>query len=460
VVGSVRARRWWARGSLAAVAAAFLLLVSFAGEGGLWLVLLTAAAVVLVVVSAFWVLLHRGPVRWLALVLALGTPLALVVVFAAAGLLRVAVPAAVLLAVGVAAAHFALAPDRSEWALPVVEVPAPRRPFVVMNPRSGGGKVGRFSLRERAEELGAEVALLDRPGTDVQQLARDALARGADLLGVAGGDGTQALVAQVAADHDVPFLVVSAGTRNHFALDLGLDRSDPARCLDALRDGVEARIDLGEVNGRPFVNNASFGAYAEIVENPAYRDDKRRTTLEALPDLLGHRRGAALVAEAGPRVVEGPQALLVSNNPYEDSDLAGMGRRSRLDRGVLGVVAVRVDTARQAVGLLQGAHRRGVRRAEAREVVVSADVPEIPVGIDGETVRLATPVRCTVRPGALRVRLPRERPGVRPPRGRLHWVALWHLAVGRSPAAAGQRAEDRSAPVGADPAQPPAGRDA
>src|SRR3712207_8477528 len=69
-----------------------------------------------------------------------------------------------------------------------------------MNPRSGGGKVGRFHLRERAEELGAEVALLDRPGTDVQQLARDALARGADLLGVAGGDGTQALVAQVAAE--------------------------------------------------------------------------------------------------------------------------------------------------------------------------------------------------------------------------------------------------------------------
>ena len=155
-----------------------------------------------------------------------------------------------------------------------------------MNPRSGGGKVTRFGLQERAEALGAEVALLDRPGTDVQQLARDALARGADLLGVAGGDGTQALVAQVAAEHDVPFLVISAGTRNHFALDLGLDREDPTRCLDALRDGVEARIDLGEINGRPFVNNASFGAYAEIVENPAYRDDKRGTALDTLPDLL------------------------------------------------------------------------------------------------------------------------------------------------------------------------------
>jgi diacylglycerol kinase family enzyme len=276
------------------------------------------------------------------------------------------------------------------------------------------------------------VALLDRPGTDVQQLARDALARGADLLGVAGGDGTQALVAQVAADADVPFVVISAGTRNHFALDLGLDREDPARCLSALQDGVEARVDLGEVNGRPFVNNASFGAYAEIVENPAYRDDKRGTTLDTLPDLLRGQRGAHLAADVGGgETVDGPQALLVSNDPYEASDLAGLGRRARLDRGVLGVVAVRVDSARQAVGLLNHAHARGLRRAESREVVVTADHEEIPVGIDGETVHLATPVRCTSRPGALRVRLPRDRPGIRPPRGQLDAAALWAVATGR-----------------------------
>jgi diacylglycerol kinase family enzyme len=99
------------------------------------------------------------------------------------------------------------------------------------------------------------------------------------------------------------------------------------------------------------------------------------------------------------------------------------------------VIAVRVDSAREAVGLLGGAHRRGLRLAEAPEVVVTADVPEIPVGIDGETVRLCAPVRCTVRPGALRVRLPRDRPGVRPPRARLDWALLWGLALGRSPAA-------------------------
>jgi diacylglycerol kinase family enzyme len=458
-VSSLRSRRWWARGSLALVAAALLLLLAFAGDGGLWLVLFTAVAAAVVVASLFWFLLHRGPVRWLAVALAVATPVTLLAVFVANGLLWVAVLGAVLLVAGVAAAHTALRPHRSEWALPVTDAPPPRRPFVIMNPRSGGGKVGRFRLREQAEELGVEVALLDRPGTDVQQLARDALARGADLLGVAGGDGTQALVAHVAAEHDVPFLVISAGTRNHFALDLGLDRQDPSRCLDALRDGVEARIDLGEVNGRPFVNNASFGAYAEIVENPAYRDDKARTALEALPDLLSRRRGAHLVAQVGDAVIDAPQALLVSNDPYEDSDLAGMGRRSRLDRGVLGVIAVRVDTARQAVGLLQGAHRRGVRRAEAREVLVTADVPEVAVGIDGETVRLSAPVRCTVRPRALRVRLPRQRPGIPPPRSRLNWAALWNLAAGRSPTAAIAGTGDRPAPVGGDPATPPARRE-
>ena len=139
-----------------------------------------------------------------------------------------------------------------------------------MNPHSGGGKVVKFDLQAKAEALGAEVALLDGPGyVDVAALVRAAITRGADLLGVAGGDGTQALVAGIAAEHDLPFLVISAGTRNHFALDLGLDRDDPSTCLAALSDGVEVRVDLGMLEDRPFVNNASFGAYAEIVQSPA-----------------------------------------------------------------------------------------------------------------------------------------------------------------------------------------------
>jgi diacylglycerol kinase family enzyme len=322
--------------------------------------------------------------------------------------------------------------------MPAREVPPPRHAFLIMNPRSGGGKVAKFGLKEKAEALGAEVALLEGPGqVDVAALARKAVAAGADLLGVAGGDGTQALAAGVAAEHDLPFLVISAGTRNHFAMDLGLDRDNPAACLDALTsDGVEQRVDLGIIGGRTFVNNASFGAYAEVVESPAYRDDKRGTTLQMLPDILSGHRGARLTARAGVNRVTGPQALLVSNDPYEGGDIAGLSRRARLDAGTLGVVAVTVDSAVQAVALLGRGHGQGVSVFTAAQVVVDADTAEIPVGIDGETVMMATPVRCAIRPQALRVRVPRNRPGIRPPKPALDWHELRRLASFRSRPAA------------------------
>ena len=314
--------------------------------------------------------------------------------------------------------------------MPEYDAPPPRQPFIVMNPRSGGGKVGRFGLKEKAEALGAEVALLEGPGTvDVVALVQDALTRGADLLGVAGGDGTQALVAGVAAEHDVPFMVISAGTRNHFALDLGLDRQDPSTCLAALTDdAVELRVDLGMIGGRTFVNNASFGAYAAVVQSPSYRDDKTRTTLDILPDLLQGQTGSRLEAQAGEVTARGPQAVLVSDNPYQMSDLAGLGRRARLDTGRLGVVAVTVDSTRDAVGLLRHTRDHGLTVLETPEVVITADTPQIPVGIDGEAVTLPTPVRCSIRPQALRVRVPRHRPGVPPPRPPLSWVRLRRLA--------------------------------
>jgi diacylglycerol kinase family enzyme len=299
-----------------------------------------------------------------------------------------------------------------------------------MNPRSGGGKVARFGLKDKAEALGATVALLEGPEiVDVGQLAREAVADGADLLGVAGGDGTQALVAGIAAEHDIPLLVISAGTRNHFALDLGLDREDPSRCLDALRDGVELQVDLGFIGERPFVNNASFGAYATVVQSPAYRDDKANTTAEMLPELLVGHQGPRLVARAGNLTVEGPQAVLVSNNVYGMGDIAGLGRRARMDRGTLGMFGVTVASAVQAAGLLRGAHSRGLTMLAAPEVIIDADASQIPVGVDGEALVLDTPVRCTVQPLALRVRVPRDRPGVPDPKPAISWKRLWQMAL-------------------------------
>jgi diacylglycerol kinase family enzyme len=424
-------QRWLARLALVAAAAAVLVPPLVAGlRQSLGLVLVGLAGLALTAAAVWWALAHKGLVRALAVVLAVAAPLTVLFLYTRARLTWVVLVALGLLALAVAAGRAALGREAVPERMREYDVPPPRRPYLIMNPRSGGGKVTRFGLKDKAEALGAEVALLEGPGpVDVAELARRAVADGADLLGVAGGDGTQALVAGIAAEHDIPLLVISAGTRNHFALDLGLDREDPSRCLDALRDGVELRIDLGTIADRPFVNNASFGAYAAVVQSPAYRDDKRGTTLDLLPELLAGQRGPRLVARAGEVTVEGPQAVLVSNNVYGMGDIAGLGRRARLDRATLGVFAVTVASAVQAAGLLAGTRSRGLIRLAGPEVVVDADAPQIPVGVDGEALLLDTPVRCTIRPAALRVRVPRNRPGVPDPKPIMDYKRLWQIAL-------------------------------
>lgn len=179
------------------------------------------------------------------------------------------------------------------------------------------------------------------------------------------------------------------------------------------------------------VNNASFGAYAAVVQSPAYRDDKARTTLQMLPDLLTHHHGPRLAVHAEGRIIEQPQAVLVSNNPYRTDDPAGPAHRERLDSGVLGVLGVKVDGAAQAVGMLRGRRASGLAQPAAREVVVEADADTIPVGVDGEALTLPTPVRCRIRPRALRVRVPRDRPGVPHGRPPVDWRRVRRLALTR-----------------------------
>ena len=427
-----QAHVWLARLAFVLAVASAGVLVIFAGLQSLAMVLVGIGGVTAFVAGVYWFLAERGILRMAAAALAVLAPIVVFVLFVRAGLLWIAVVSLALFALAIVAGAAALTARDADAGMPTQDARAAKHPFLVMNPRSGGGKVERFELKEKAEAMGAEVALVAGPGVvDVAALARDAVARGADLLGVAGGDGTQALVAGIAAEHDLPFLVISAGTRNHFALDLGLDRDDPSRCLEGLTDGVEIRVDLATIGGRTFVNNASFGAYAEIVQSPAYRDDKARTTLTMLPDHLAGHRGARLSVHIGDVTIEGPQAVLVSNDPYGSTDLAGLGRRARLDHGVLGVVAISVASARQAVGLLRRSRQRGLVRLTAADVVVDADKAEIPVGIDGEAVLMSTPVRCTTVPGALRVRVPRTRPGVPPARPAIDWVRLRRLAFAR-----------------------------
>ncbi|WP_328837256.1 diacylglycerol/lipid kinase family protein [Streptomyces europaeiscabiei] len=423
-------QRWSARLALMAGLAAVVILLVVAGFKSIALLGVGLAGLAISAASLWWALTRRGIGRLLAFTLSAVAPLAVLALYAWAELLWVVLVSLALWALGVSVGVAALSRDIKPAGPAETRTAPPQRPFLIMNPRSGGGKVGKFHLKEKAEALDADVLLLDTAHQqDVVALADKAVEDGADLLGVAGGDGTQALVAGVAARHGIPFMVISAGTRNHFALDLGLDRDDPSTCLDALADGVELRVDIGFIGERAFVNNASFGTYAAVVQSPAYRDDKVRTILQTLPDLLTHRRGPRLAVRAADTVLDGPQAVLVSNNPYRMGDLAGLGRREVLDSGALGVLGVNVDNAAQAAELLTGRHAPGLTTLTAQEVVIDADEPEIEAGVDGEALTLPTPVRCTIHPRALRVRVPRHRPGVPRTRAPMDWRRLRKLAL-------------------------------
>jgi diacylglycerol kinase family enzyme len=274
-----------------------------------------------------------------------------------------------------------------------------RRPVLFVNLKSGGGKAASTGLVDRARELGIEVITLrrDKPLVD---LVDEAVASGADALGVAGGDGSLAVVAAAALAHEMPFICVPAGTRNHFALDLGLDRNDVVGCLAAFTDSVERRIDVAEVNGRPFLNNVSLGIYGDAVRRPMYRDAKARTLLETAAEVLGPGREAVdlqLVDDRG-GLHRDPDVVLVSNNPYALERRHPPGTRPRLDGGQLGILVL--DSAR--VGQRPERAWTATRFEATGPGVVHA-------GVDGEAVDLTPPLRFSIRHNALRVRVPSSR---------------------------------------------------
>ena len=193
---------------------------------------------------------------------------------------------------------------------------------------------------DECNRRGIEPVVL-QPDEDWLQRVRDVARSGVDVLGMAGGDGSQAMVGTVAAELGLPMVVVPAGTRNHLALDLGLDRDDVVGALDAYGDAVERRLDLADVNGHVFVNNVSLGLYAAIVRSPEYRDAKVDTTLATLPQVLGPDTEPFDLRFTGADGDEhdGAHVIQVSNNPY-GATARGMGSRPRLDTGRLGVVSL------------------------------------------------------------------------------------------------------------------------
>jgi diacylglycerol kinase family enzyme len=434
------ARRAAAAVALAALVAALLYLAVSAIYH--WFVLLVSVvALGVAVVAAWYILSRRGLARAVAVgVAALALVVFVVVVIASESLIVLAVGLG-LAALSVGAASYALSPAAAASA--IERAPAARHPVLLLNLKSGGGKAERFGLVDLCRQRNIEPIVL-HTGEDLRQLAEDAVARGADLLGMAGGDGSQALVASVASQHSIPFVVIPAGTRNHFALDLGLDRADVPGALDAYEDGVDIVVDLAEVNGRVFVNNASMGVYAKIVQSADYRDAKVQTAAAMLPDLLGPTAtplDLRFTAPSGQEAVTA-QLLLVSNNPYQVAHLRGGGTRERVDGGLLGIVSLQVETAADAEKLaaLEATGRvqrfTGYSEWTASEFEVRSSAP-VQIGVDGEALTLQPSLRFVIRPGALTVRLPRTAPG-RSPAARTVRVAakptvtaLWHTVLGR-----------------------------
>ena len=387
------------------------------------------ACVAAALFAALFGLVHRGVRRVLGLVLALallGTSVWLQA--DRDGVLTVLVIGGALLTFAAARAAF-----RVKVALPVP--PRPQRPVLFYNPRSGGGKAERFALAAEAQVRGIKTVELAH-GNDLEELVRDAVAQGADALAMAGGDGSQAIVAAIAAEHSLPYACVPAGTRNHFALDLGVDRDDVVGALDALVDGGERVVDLADVNGRVFVNNVSIGIYGDAVQRPEYRDAKLRTLLDTIPDASGGGAQEEALRWTDPDGTqhESRATVLVSNNRYRLGTIIGSGTRPRMDEGLLGIVVV--GEPRPAL-----AHR--VRPAPpwhewaARSFAVEASAP-VAAGIDGEAAQLDPPLRFSTRPGALRVRIARAHPGASPsaiePDGVWSGLrALATIAAGRVP---------------------------
>ena len=438
-----RASAWLALAALAGTIAALLAaaVVNWAGT------LLGLAGVLIAVPAGWYAVARRGAVRWIAVAFLAGSVVLLAVGLVLSDLRPVAIALTALLAlISVGSARVALHRVRAARHpnAHAVPMPPPRHPVLIMNLKSGGGKAVQFRLADECTARGIEPIVL-RPGDDLQQLAEDAIARGADVIGMAGGDGSQALIATVAARHGIPHVVVPAGTRNHFALDLGLDRDDVVGALEAFTDGAERRIDLAEVNGRVFVNNASLGLYARIVQAPEYRDAKLKTAANLLPDLLGPDAAPLDLRFTGPDGTGYPTAhlILVSNDPYQLDQLGGLGTRTRLDTGKLGVVAARINGpgAAQRFVALEAAGR--IRRFEgwlewdADRFEVGSGGP-VEIGIDGEALTMEPPLVFRSRPGALRIRVPRHAAPSRATTA-VHLVSrssaaeLAAIAVGRPP---------------------------
>ncbi len=286
-----------------------------------------------------------------------------------------------------------------------------KNPYLIINPKSGNGRAIKAGIPDKAKAMGIKVKVTKK-SDNITDLATKAVKSGVDVLGVSGGDGTLGAVATVALKHNLPLIVLPGGTRCHFARDVGLD---PKQIVDALNcfKGVEQKIDVGDINGRIFLNNASLGLYADVIDNKEYRDHKVATTRSTLQKLLAKQKFYPLKFKDknGNQYNEAVQ-VLVGVNAYDTVNMFELGHRKNLTGKTLQITAITnlnddltkflLKTAVLNKDFVQN-NANSVKQWESSKFTVSAPTKKIVVGVDGEREEYSTPVTIIIKPGALRL---------------------------------------------------------
>jgi diacylglycerol kinase family enzyme len=286
-----------------------------------------------------------------------------------------------------------------------------RSGLVLVNESSGSGAASTDEVRRHFE--GFEVEVFD--GDTVAERVRAAIESGVDFVGVAGGDGTVRCVAELLVDTDVPLVTIPAGTRNHFARELEIEDVEHAAAAVRGTDGVRRAVDVGDVNGRVFLNNSSIGLYPALVVERERREDR-------LPKALANISAAWQQLWKGHRVtvtVEGRRLavwnVFVGNGQYGE-ELATLLTRESLPANVLDVRVVRADRrfarGRVFLALLLGRLSRSplVLAMTPTDAVVDVRHASARVALDGEVEVLDAPLHFRSRPKALTVLVPPPSP--------------------------------------------------
>ena len=289
---------------------------------------------------------------------------------------------------------------------------------VILNSSSGQGESAAAAdqLRETFAAAGREARIsLAEGGAKISGAMRRAVEEGCESLVAGGGDGTINAGAAAVLDRGIPLGVLPLGTLNHFAKDLGIPL-DIEEAAKVVLDGVLCKVDVGEVNGRIFLNNSSLGVYPAIVRlRERYRTRVGGKWLAALWAALTVLRrnpfmAVRIVVEEN-TIIRRTPLLLVANNEYRMVGLHA-GARESLAQARL---ALYVLNAEQRPGLLRLAWQLLLRGGEqvkeldlltVQEATVETKRSHVQVALDGEVAAMRSPLEYRIRPGALRVHMP------------------------------------------------------